>query len=59
MGQFSMQELAVLGSNFGANQQRGTLLEKRAKLMEEWGKYCGIKRDTSGKVIPLRQKRAR
>jgi hypothetical protein len=30
MGQFSMQEMAIFGSNFGANQQSGNSLECRA-----------------------------
>jgi integrase len=42
-----------------AAYQRGTLLKKRAKLMEEWGKYCGVRRDTAGKVIPLKRRKVR
>ena len=42
-----------------AAYQRGTLLKKRAKLMEEWGKYCGVRRDTTGKLIPLKRRKAR
>jgi integrase len=42
-----------------AAHQRGTLLKKRTKLMEEWAKYCNVRRDTSGKVIPLERKKAR
>jgi integrase len=41
-----------------AAYQRGTLLMKRAKLMEEWAKYCSVTRDASGKVIPLNRKKA-
>lgn len=41
-----------------AAYQRGTLLKKRAKSMEEWAKYCSVGRDTSGKVIPLERKKA-
>lgn len=42
-----------------AAYQRGTLLTKRAKLMEEWAKYCSVRRDESGKVIPLNRRKAR
>jgi integrase len=42
-----------------AAYQRGTLLIKRAKLMEEWSSYCGIVNDESNKVIPFDRTHAR
>jgi integrase len=42
-----------------AAYQRGTLLMKRAKLMKEWASYCSVRRDESGKVIPLKRRKAR
>jgi hypothetical protein len=42
-----------------AAYQRGTLLKKRAKLMEDWASYCSVRRDESGKVTPLNRKKAR
>jgi hypothetical protein len=42
-----------------AAYQRGTLLIKRAKLMEEWSGYCGIVNDESSKIIPFDRAHAR
>jgi hypothetical protein len=33
-----------------AAYQRGTLLAKRAKLMEEWAKYCCLKKKSTTKA---------
>ena len=39
-----------------AAYQRGDLLQKRRRLMEDWAKYCGtpVARATSGDVVALR-----
>jgi hypothetical protein len=35
--------------------QRGDLIEKRRRLMDEWGDYCGSpSARTGGEVVPLR-----
>ena len=50
------QALAHAMSNaVEAAYQRGDLLQKRRRLMEDWAKYCGkpIVR-TTGEVVPLR-----
>ena len=40
-----------------AAYQRGDLIEKRRRLMEDWAKYCGtpVARATSGEVVAIRQ----
>mgnify|MGYP006955382455 FL=1 len=38
-----------------ATYQRGTLVPKRRKLMEDWSKYCGILQSKDAEnVVPLR-----
>jgi integrase len=36
-----------------AAYSRGTLLEKRHRLMQAWAQYCGTVRDEKGAVVPL------
>jgi len=42
-----------------AAYQRGTLLAKRARLMEEWASYCSVMNDDSNKIIPFDPNHAR
>lgn len=37
-----------------AAYQRGTLMEKRAKLMKEWSDYCATVRATGDNVVPIK-----
>jgi integrase len=41
-----------------ASYARGTLLEKRARLMEDWSGYCDTPPATDAKVIQIREKQA-
>lgn len=45
----------TLGDKVEEAYQRGDLLEKRRRLMQEWNKYCNtIQTDKKGEVVPLR-----
>ncbi|MBU6995600.1 hypothetical protein [Ferrovum myxofaciens] len=41
-----------------ASYARGTLLEKRARLTEDWSGYCDTPPATDAKVIQIREKQA-
>src|SRR5437764_9463860 len=47
------------GDKVEAAYQRGDLFDKRRQLMNEWAKFCDIPSKLAGKVIPMRQRRAR
>ncbi len=44
----------AVGDKVEAAYRRGDLFEKRARLMDEWGRYCGTVQ-AAGTVIPLRK----
>jgi hypothetical protein len=45
----------TVGDKVEAAYRRGDLFEKRRKLMEAWGKFCGSPADkAAGNVTPLR-----
>jgi integrase len=45
----------VVADKVEAAYRRGDLFEKRARLMEEWAKFCGTQGRASAKVTPLRE----
>jgi integrase len=44
-----------IGDKTEAAYRRGILLAKRARLMDEWGKFCSTPAATGDDVIPLRR----
>nr|MBW4092197.1 site-specific integrase [Pseudomonadota bacterium] len=48
----------VLTNKVEAAYQRGDLFEKRARLMAEWGTFCGRVAPAGGDVVPLRKPEA-
>jgi integrase len=48
-----------IGTKVERSYARGDLLEKRRRLMSDWGRYCTSKpTDTSARVVPLRAGRS-
>ena len=44
----------VLGDKTEAAYQRGDMMEKRRKLMADWGTFCSRAAPASGEVVPFR-----
>jgi integrase len=52
----SVAEAAIAhakGCKTEAAYQRGTMLQRRRKLMEAWSKYCGTPAAVNGNVVPM------
>ncbi len=48
----------TIGNAVEAAYRRGDLFEKRARMMQEWAKFCDTPAFSSAEVVPLKGKSA-